>query len=150
MIIEGIKYTICENGVLIPENLVRESRVNNCIEASNHFAPLRGMLVESVSIITLDANNGFIAYHLITKGILNSSQAHPREIFRQAILDNACSIIMAHNHPSGNLVPSESDLKITEQVYKAGKIIGISLTDHLIITVSDVVSIRSSYPGLFL
>lgn len=85
-------------------------------------------------VFHLKSNNQLSAYEIITKGILNSSLVHPREVFRSAIMRNAASIIIAHNHPSGNSEPSEEDLKITKQIVAAGKILGITVLDHVIFT----------------
>lgn len=74
---------------------------------------------------------------LVSIGTLNASMVHPREIFRTAILTAAAKIIMAHNHPSGSIRPSEDDLEITHRITKAGKIIGIPLLDHLIISTKN-------------
>lgn len=71
---------------------------------------------------------------VVTIGLLNHSLVHPREVFRDAILDNSASIICVHNHPSGSLEPSSQDIAITTQLKEAGSIIGISLIDHIILT----------------
>jgi len=71
---------------------------------------------------------------LISLGILDKTIAHPREIFRLAILQGIKSIIIAHNHPSGKIEFSAEDLKITKQIKKAGEIVGINMLDHLIVT----------------
>jgi DNA repair protein RadC len=85
-------------------------------------------------VFCLDSANQIISREIISIGILNSTIVHPREIFRTAILRNANSIIISHNHPSGNLEPSNEDIKITTQIKKAGEIIGIKLLDHVIIS----------------
>ncbi len=69
----------------------------------------------------------------ITKGILNASLVHPREVFRDAIRSSAAAVLVAHNHPSGDPKPSPEDLKITKQLVAAGEIIGIDVIDHIII-----------------
>lgn len=97
---------------------------------------------ESFIVVTLDGNANVIKSRVITKGLLNHSLVHPREVYRSAILDNAHSIICAHNHPSGNLEPSAEDIKITDQLKKAGDIIGISLIDHVIISKTGIQSLR--------
>ena len=67
-------------------------------------------------------------------GLLDRSQVHPREVFADVITDRAASVIFAHNHPSGALEPSNSDLKIQEQLTEAGQILGIKVLDHIIIS----------------
>jgi DNA repair protein RadC len=98
------------------------------------FLPeLRDKKQEEFIVVSLNSANKVIRSRTITKGLLNSSLTHPREVFREAILENAASIILIHNHPSGNLEPSREDIGITKQLTEAGKIIGITIQDHLII-----------------
>ncbi len=84
--------------------------------------------------ITLNGANEVINNRIVTVGLLNSSQIHPREVFADAISDRAASVILIHNHPSGNLEPSEDDGRITKQMREAGRILGIAVLDHIIIT----------------
>ncbi len=76
-------------------------------------------------------------------GLLNHSLVHPREVYADAITDRAAAIICIHNHPSGNPEPSSEDITVTRQLSEAGKILGISLLDHLIYTKGKVTSLRS-------
>jgi DNA repair protein RadC len=92
---------------------------------------------ECFVIITLNAKSKMIDKHIITVGIADASLIHPRETFRNAILDNAYSIVIAHNHPTGDLTPSAEDIRITRQLIDAGKIIGIGVVDHVIIGKQD-------------
>ncbi len=82
----------------------------------------------------LNSRNQVIAYHVISIGTVNSTIVHPREVFKLAIMKNSCSVIIAHNHPSGGLDPSDADIKTTKRLIAAGKILGIELLDHIIIT----------------
>ena len=82
----------------------------------------------------LNSRNQVIAHHIISIGSVNAALVHPREVFKLAIIKNACSIIVAHNHPSGGIDPSAADLSITKRLTAAGKILGIELIDHIIIT----------------
>jgi DNA repair protein RadC len=84
-------------------------------------------------LISLTAANTIKAINLITLGILNSSLVHPREVFRQAIANSANSIIIAHNHPSGETNPSHEDTVITKRLTKCGKLLDIPIMDHIII-----------------
>ena len=77
----------------------------------------------------------------ISVGALDSSMAHPREAFSEAIKSNASSVIFVHNHPSGNTEPSEEDVKLTKRLMKAGELLGIKVLDHIIITTKDFRSI---------
>ena len=96
-------------------------------------AQVRDLKYEIFMVISLGSSNKIIQDRIITKGLLNSSLTHPREVFREAILENAASVVLLHNHPSGNLEPSREDISITKQIVEAGKIIGISVHDHIII-----------------
>lgn len=88
----------------------------------------------------LNSANKVMTYEIVTKGLLNSSLAHPREIFRAAIVANAASIILAHNHPSGNPEPSGEDIAMTRQIVEAGKVIGIQVHDHVIFADGKITS----------
>ncbi len=103
---------------------------------------LRSLKQEKVFLITLDTQNKLINKRIVFKGSLNESVIHPREIYNNAIKDNSCSIIIAHNHPSGSLRPSQNDIEITKRIKEVGKIIGIELLDHLIVTEKSYFSFR--------
>ena len=87
---------------------------------------------ERFIVFWLNSANRVTGFEIITEGILNSSLVHPREVFRGAIVATCASIIIAHNHPSGNPEPSTEDLQITKQIVETGKIIGIPVHDHII------------------
>lgn len=80
--------------------------------------------------LSLNGANELINNRVVTVGLLNSSQVHPREVFADVIADRAASVIIAHNHPSGSLKPSADDIKITKQLIDSAKILGVSLLDH--------------------
>lgn len=98
------------------------------------FAPrLKDLQFEVFYALLLDSANHLLCDVEVSRGILNSSLSHPREVFRRAIIEPAASIILLHNHPSGNPEPSSEDLQMTKQIVEAGKIIGIPVHDHIII-----------------
>jgi DNA repair protein RadC len=84
--------------------------------------------------IGLNSANSISYIELVTLGILNSSLVHPREVFRFAILKGVAAIVVAHNHPSGNIIPSIQDKEITTKLVASGKILDIPVLDHVIIT----------------
>ena len=88
---------------------------------------------ESLVVLTLNSKNRVTGHYIATRGLLDRSQAHPREIFRLAILAGAARIIIGHNHPSGDSAPSKADLEITKNLVEAGEIIGIPVVDHIVI-----------------
>jgi len=88
---------------------------------------------EKLVCIALNAKNSVIGINIVSVGTLTSSLASGREIFKSAILLNAASIVLSHNHPSGDSAPSREDILMTERISKAGEILGIKLLDHIII-----------------
>lgn len=91
--------------------------------------------------LSLDGANRLIAKRIITIGTLTSSLVHPREVFAEAIADRAAGIIVAHNHPSGNLAPSDADRQVTERLQQVGELLGIKLVDHIIVTHKSYASV---------
>lgn len=89
--------------------------------------------VEKFGILTLNTKNKIVGIHIISIGSLNASIVHPREVFKAAILNNANSIILFHNHPSGNPRESDEDITITNRLVEAGSILGIKVLDHIIV-----------------
>lgn len=88
---------------------------------------------EKLLLCCLNTKNEPTNLNIVSIGSLNSSIVHPREVFKLAILGNSASIILFHNHPSGDTTPSKEDINITERIKEAGKIIGIELIDHIIL-----------------
>ncbi|OAM90402.1 JAB domain-containing protein [Termitidicoccus mucosus] len=92
---------------------------------------------EGLWVICLDRKNKPISRTMITLGTLTCSLAHPREIFKIAILASAASIVLSHNHPSGDPTPSGADIRLTRQLQEAAKIMEIELLDHIIVGTSE-------------
>ena len=103
------------------------------VEVINTVLDLEHEAQEVLAEILLDNRNKITGIMEISRGSLNSSIVHPREVFRGAILHNAAGIILVHNHPSGEVVPSREDLKVTKMIKDAGNILDIQLLDHIII-----------------
>lgn len=97
--------------------------------------------------IGLNTRNVVKYVDLTSLGTLNASLVHPREVFRLAIMKGTCSIVIGHNHPSGDSEPSEEDLRITRRLVEAGKILGIEVLDHIIIADNTHLSFKAK--GLF-
>ena len=95
---------------------------------------------ERFVVFWLNSCNKIVGFEIVSEGTLNSSLVHPREVFRGAIVATSASIIVAHNHPSGNPEPSQEDIAITKQLIEAGKILGIPIYDHIIFTDSSFTS----------
>ena len=103
---------------------------------------LRNKLREHLVAIYLNARNEMLFRKHIFIGTLDANIAHPREIFAEALRQNAASVILVHNHPSGDPEPSQADLEITKRILEAGKILGIDVLDHIIITKTKTFSLK--------
>jgi len=90
--------------------------------------------VEKFVVVYLNTKNEIINWEIISIGSLNAAIVHPREVFKMAIKKSAAAIIVIHNHPSGNTEPSNEDIEITKRLINSGKLLGIELLDHLIIS----------------
>jgi DNA repair protein RadC len=98
------------------------------------YAPrMEDLPVEEFHVAVLDAQHRLERDITITRGILNSSLVHPREVFREAIAERACAVILVHNHPSGDPAPSADDRAVTEQLAAAGRVLDVPVHDHVII-----------------
>ncbi len=108
-----------------------------------HFARLIADAVqEEFHVITLNSRSTVIGTYQVTVGTLDASLVHPREIFKPAIKDHATSIVLAHNHPSGDPEPSREDIAVTTRITEVGQVIGISVLDHIVLGRKGCVSIR--------
>lgn len=92
-----------------------------------------GLAVEKMWILSLNNKNRLLKFAEITSGIVNASIVHPREVFREAIKNNATAIVAVHNHPSGDPAPSKQDIQVTRSLRDAGKTLGIEFLDHIIV-----------------
>ena len=110
-------------------------------KAVEQLADIRDKKQEYFVCLTLDGANRLIAKRVISIGTLTSSLVHPREVFADAITDRAASIIVAHNHPSGNAEASQADLDVTRRLREAGELLGIVLIDHVLLAKTDFVQI---------
>lgn len=99
----------------------------------NKVFNLENSAEEKFVMLCFNTKNNVIGAFEVSKGSLNASIVHPREVFKRAILSNANTILVAHNHPSCDLSPSNDDINLTEQLKQTGDIIGIRLLDHLIV-----------------
>lgn len=88
---------------------------------------------EHFVVLFLNTKNRLKSYHVVSVGTLTSALVHPREVFRPAIVQAASSVVVAHNHPSGDPAPSSADIQVTRQLREAGRLIGIEVMDHIIV-----------------
>lgn len=130
---------ICQNPIQIKsaKPLTNEKDI---LKYLDHF---RDKKQEYFICLSLDSGLRLITWRVVTIGTLDMAIAHPREIFAGPIADRAASIIIAHNHPSGDPIPSNADIGTTQQIVAAGLILGIKLRDHIIVTSDGHFSFRN-------
>ncbi len=122
--------------------------IHSPADAAKILEPFIGYLDhEELWVVILDTRNRIKCVLALYKGSVNSSQIRVAEVFRQAILENAPAIILAHNHPSGNLDASPEDVAATRATHQAGKLLDIELLDHLIIFQGNFVSLKQQSLG---
>lgn len=135
----------------LESNKPRSKSIFNVLEAYRMCAGyLRHRKKEHLMLFCLDSRMRLCAEpEVISIGTLVGSLIHPREVFGTAIKSNAAQILLAHNHPSGSSTPSDPDIKVTKQIYEAGKLMGIDLVDHIIVGVDEYTSIREYAETIF-
>ena len=114
-----------------PQSVVKAIRASIKDKAKEHF-----------KLILLNTRHKVSRISTVSIGTLNSNLVHPREVFKEAISHSTASVVFAHNHPSGDSEPSEDDLTITKRLVEAGKILGIEVLDHIIITKNGFFSFK--------
>ncbi len=119
--------------------------IRNAKDVYEYLKDMHNLPKEHLRGLYLNSHNRIIHDEIISIGTINTNIVHPREVFRPAIEYSSVAIVLAHNHPSGNILPSNEDIEITEQIIKAGKIIGINVLDHVIITKDSFMSIKANY-----
>jgi len=128
------------SGLRVGVQLVRQGKVKYSVsiinpgEVAKMLAHLGKQDREHFVCVHLDTRNNVLGVETVSIGSLNYSIVHPRECFKAAVLLNAASMILVHNHPSGALEPSDEDLSLTKRMVQAGKLLGIEVLDHVIIS----------------
>lgn len=114
-------------------------------QVAQYVAEMRELPKEQLRGLYLNAHYGIVHEEVISVGTLTGSLVHPREVFQPALAYGASALVLVHNHPSGVAEPSDADLAVTEQLVAAGRILGVSLLDHVIVTKHAFTSIPASY-----
>jgi len=117
--------------------------ISNPADAIPMISEIKDERKEHFICLYLNARNQIIRKETVSIGILSASIVHPREVFLVAITHSAASIILAHNHPSGDVSPSQDDIDLTHRLVRAGEIMGIEILDHIIVASTDFVSLKS-------
>lgn len=127
------------------KRLLKDKKVNLFLTPKDVFDRLieyRDKKKEHFFVFYLDVKNQEIKFEVISVGVLDASLVHPREVFEPAVKYLAAQVIVAHNHPSDNVEPSENDLNITKRLLEAGKILGIEVLDHVIVSKNHFFSFK--------
>ncbi len=99
---------------------------------------------EVFAILCLSTKHRVIAYHEVSRGTLDATLVHPREVFKAALLANAAAIVLCHNHPSGDATPSTDDIQLTRRLVEAGALLGVEVLDHIIVGDARYYSIKEA------
>lgn len=118
-------------------------KISNCTDIASYMMKEIGSLTqENLVLLCLDTKNFVTSYSVVNIGTLNQSVAHPRDIFQRALLSNAARIVLLHNHPSNNCMPSINDIDFTRRIEECSAIMAIELLDHIIVGTSNYYSFR--------
>jgi DNA repair protein RadC len=120
-------------------------------DVAEFFEPVRDLAEEHFAALHLNSLHEIIGLHEVSHGTLSASLVHPREVFKAAVLANSHAILLCHNHPSGSeIMPSVEDIDTTTQLIAAGKLLGVAVLDHVILSpVYEMYSIRENHPDLW-
>ena len=116
--------------------------VENAVDILNNGINLSMKSEEYLYMICLNTKNKVLGIFEVSHGSLNSSIVHPREVFKRAVMINSANIIIAHNHPSGDIAPSKEDIAITCRLKECGEVLGIKLLDHIIVGGDNYISLK--------
>jgi DNA repair protein RadC len=131
------------------EDAVAGKRILSAGDVFAHASRLSALDQEHVLLLCLDAKSRLIHEEVISKGTVDCAIVHPRDVFRVAIESNAVSVILVHNHPSGDPEPSQGDRIRTRQLAKVGNLVAIDLRDHVIVGTERFCSLKTAHPELF-
>jgi len=145
-----LKYIVPEMRLaLIKEPGAKPQAIKMADDLEKFVEPLKHYAEEHFVSFHLDTKFNVIGYQIVSRGTISASLVHPREVFKAALLANSYAIIVAHNHPAGSLTPSREDIETTETLIKAGKLLGVTVLDHVIVSSNGLQSLRELKPQLW-
>jgi len=134
---------------LAREGPLERNRIRGPLDVYERCAPgMRDLQQEEFRVLLLNTQHGVMRELVVTRGTLDTSVVHPREVFRAAITESAAAVILLHNHPSGDPTPSPEDRDVTRQLAEAGRLLGIAVLDHVVIGDGRYISFVESGLGL--
>ncbi|MBS1992693.1 MAG: hypothetical protein JSS83_19375 [Cyanobacteria bacterium SZAS LIN-3] len=134
---------------LIKESGIKPRAITSAADLDKFIEPLKHYSEEHFVSFHLSVKFEVIGYQIVSRGTISASLVHPREVFKAALLANSYAIIVAHNHPGGSLTPSREDIETTETLINAGKLLGVSVLDHVIVSSAGFASLREERPDLW-
>ena len=138
-----IRYTAMTDAVGHP--LAMGLRLTSPLNAvATLMTILQDEAAEVFGMLCLSTKRDVIAYHVVSRGALDATTVHPREVFKAALLVNSAGVILAHNHPSGDPTPSPDDVQLTRRLVDAGTVLGVDVLDHIIIGAGRWFSFRQA------
>jgi len=144
----GITERVPKMRMTLNVNMITREATSNVITKPEHvfevMEDISTMQQEAFFVLTLNTKNKLLGRHMVALGTINSTVIGIPEIFRTAIIDNAKSIILCHNHPSGDPTPSPNDIRLTSRLVEAGKVMDIEVFDHVIVGRNQYFSLRET------
>jgi len=131
--IKTLKVTFEEVNEECPEYMLQKVSITNSEIVADLFTHLRVEAKEHFIVLHTDSKNKVICQDNVAVGSLNATVVHPREVFKSALLSSASGIVLIHNHPSGDPMPSKEDIAITKRLSECGDLLGIRVLDHIIV-----------------
>ena len=124
-----------------PSAIPARVRIGSANDVYDQLSDIRGEDREHFVVFDLNVRHGVIARRIVHIGTLTGVEAHPREIFKPAIVNSAAAVVIAHTHPSGNATPSQADLEITRRLREVAELCGIPLLDHVVVAIDSYISL---------
>lgn len=141
--------TVTEKKIETRPKRVAGQKIDTAADIYKRLKGIGKLEQEEFWCLNLNSKNRIISEWMVSRGTLTASLVHPRDVFREAVRVNAHSIIVAHNHPSGDLTPSPEDHDITKRLIEAGILLGIRVLDHAVITEDEYYSFHAQHPQMF-
>lgn len=142
MNIDYVKVKLVKEKNVTYDSMIKINSPSSIVNTLNDLFELEGETQEHMLLVCLDTKCKIMSVQELSKGTIDSTVVDPKLVYTTALLQGACSIILAHNHPSGDSIPSNSDIDVTKRIKKSGELLGITLLDHIIIGDGNYTSIK--------
>ncbi len=147
---EHLQYIVPQVKLVLIKEPGQPYSVSGPLDLEKLVEPLKHYSDEHFVSFHLDVYCRVTGYHIVAQGSLTENMVHPREVFKAALLGNAFGVVLAHNHPSGVLTPSDADIFATRALIRCGNLLGVNLFDHIIVSSEGLYSFRAAQSDLWL